>query len=76
MKKMKLALSASILIGGFALTGSASAAPMSPNGLQAAPSSITQVRTMHGDRMMMKKRMMHKKMMRRHMMKKRMMHRM
>lgn len=76
MAKMKLTLAASILIGGFALAAPASAAPMSPNGLQTAPSGITQVRMMHGDRMMMKKRMMHKRMMRRHMMKKRMMHRM
>jgi hypothetical protein len=44
---------------------------MSVGGLQADQSGITQVRMMHGDRMMMKKRMM-----RRRMMRKRMMHRM
>lgn len=76
MKITTLAFAASIL-GGLALgTGAASAAPMGPNGLQADPAGVTQVRMTHGDRMMMKKRMMHRKMMRRHMMKKRMMNRM
>ncbi|MCJ2088528.1 hypothetical protein MKK88_21470 [Methylobacterium sp. E-005] len=76
MKITTLALAASVL-GGLALgTGAASAAPMGPNGLQVGPAGVTQVRMMHGYRMMMKKRMMHRKMMRRHMMKKRMMHRM
>ncbi|WP_243214867.1 MULTISPECIES: hypothetical protein [Methylobacterium] len=54
--------------------GSATAAPMSVNGLQ-SESGVTQVRMMHGDRMMMKKRMMRKQMMKRRMMKKRMMNR-
>ncbi|MCJ2133252.1 hypothetical protein MKK69_04085 [Methylobacterium sp. J-026] len=76
MNKMKLTLAASVLLGGFAFAGSASATPMTPSGMQTDQSGITQVRMMHGDRMMMKKRMMHKRMMRRHMMKKRMMHRM
>lgn len=77
MKKMTFALAAATLLGGLAFgAGAASAAPMGPNGLQTGSSGITQVRMMHGDRMMMKKRMMHKRMMRRHMMKKRMMHRM
>ncbi|MGU3663727.1 hypothetical protein ACLBX9_06000 [Methylobacterium sp. A49B] len=76
MAKMKLALAASVLIGAAALAGPALAAPISPNGLQAAPTGITQVRMTHSERMMMKKRMMRKKMMRRHMMKKRMMNRM
>ncbi|MCJ2093084.1 hypothetical protein MKK67_11320 [Methylobacterium sp. J-072] len=67
MKKTTLALTA-VLLGGFALvTGSASAAPMSVNGLQ-SDTGITQVRMMHGDRMMMKKRMMRKRMMKRRMM--------
>ncbi|MFB0492980.1 hypothetical protein ABIE45_005566 [Methylobacterium sp. OAE515] len=77
MKKMTFALAAATLVGGIALSaGSVSAAPMFVRGLQAGQSGVTQVRWMHGDRMMMKKRMMHKRMMRRHMMKKRMMHRM
>lgn len=72
MKTMTFALAAATLVGGLAFgAGAASAAPMGPNGLQTGSSGITQVRMMHGDRMMMKKRMM-----RRHMMKKRMMHRM
>ncbi|MCJ2123431.1 hypothetical protein [Methylobacterium sp. J-077] len=67
MKKTTLALTA-VLFGGFALVaGSASAAPMSANGLQ-SDTGITQVRMMHGDRMMMKKRMMRKRMMKRRMM--------
>ena len=76
MRKTTLALTATLLGGLLLGAGSASAAPMAVNGLQADHSGITQVRMMHGDRMMMKKRMMRKKMMRRHMMKKRMMHRM
>lgn len=69
MKKSIFALSGAILLGGFALgAGAASAAPMSVNGLQAGPSSVTQVRMMRGDRMMMKKRMMKKRMMRKRMM--------
>ena len=71
MKTSTLAL-ATAMIGGLLLgAGSASAAPMGPNGLNAGQSDVTQVRMMHGDRMMMKKRMMKKRMMRR-----RMMHRM
>ncbi|MCJ2134953.1 hypothetical protein MKK69_12920 [Methylobacterium sp. J-026] len=67
MKNMTLALVA-VLFGGFALgAGSASAAPMSVNGLQ-SDAGITQVRMMHGDRMMMKKRMMRKRMMKKRMM--------
>jgi hypothetical protein len=76
MAKMKLTLAASVLIGGFALVGPASAAPIHPNSFQTAPSGITQVRMTHSERMMMKKRMMRKKMMRRHMMKRHMMNRM
>ena len=72
MTNTKSTLMAAILLGGLAFAGSASAAPMSPSGIQTGQSGITQVRMMHGDRMMMKKRMMHKRMMRRHMMKKRM----
>lgn len=76
MKITTLALAASVLGGLTFGAGAASAAPMGPNGLQAGPAGVTQVRMMHGDRMMLRKRMMHRKMMRRHMMKKRMMHRM
>ncbi|MBP1178093.1 hypothetical protein [Methylobacterium sp. PvR107] len=77
MKKMKFALAAATLLGGIAFSaGSVSAAPMSASGLHTDQSGVTQVRMMHGDRMMMKKRMMHQRMMRRHMMKKRMTHRM
>lgn len=65
MTKMKFTLAASVLLGGFALAGSASAAPMSPNGMQTGQSGVTQVRMMRGDRMMMKKRMMRRRMMRR-----------
>ena len=73
MKITPLALTASVL-GSLALgTGAASAAPMGPNGLQAGPAGITQVRMTHSERMMMKKRMMHKKMMKRRMMKRKMM---
>ncbi|MCB4803389.1 hypothetical protein QO001_003050 [Methylobacterium brachiatum] len=75
MKNFNLALVALTALGGVALAaGSASAAPMSVNGLQ-SESGVTQVRMMHGDRMMMKKRMMRKQMMKRRMMKKRMMNR-
>ena len=73
MKKLTLALTALTALGGIALAaGPATAAPMSVNGLQ-SESGVTQVRMMHGDRMMMKKRMMRKQMMKRRMMKKRMM---
>ncbi|SFM61972.1 hypothetical protein [Methylobacterium pseudosasicola] len=76
MNKTTLALTA-VLFGSFALSaGSASAAPMSVNGVQ-SDAGITQVRMMHGDRMMMEKKMMMKKrMMRKRMMKRRMMNRM
>ena len=74
MRKMTLALATTVLLGGFALSsGSASAAPMPMNGLQAAQPGITQVRMSSSERMMMKKRMMRKKMMKRRMMKKKMM---
>ena len=72
MKKMTLALATATLLGGLALgAGSATAAPMTVTGLQTGQHGVTQVRMMHGDRMMMKKRMMRKRMMKR-----RMMHRM
>ncbi|MCJ2119267.1 hypothetical protein MKK65_22305 [Methylobacterium sp. J-001] len=68
MKKTTFALAAATLLSSLTLgVGNVSAAPMSVNGLQ-SNAGITQVRMMHGDRMMMKKRMMHKKMMRRRMM--------
>ncbi|MCJ2051815.1 hypothetical protein MKL01_19285 [Methylobacterium sp. J-070] len=71
MRKTTFSLSAATLLVSLALgVGTVSAAPMSVNGLQTGQSDVTQVRMMHGDRMM------HKRMMRRHMMKKRMMHRM
>ncbi|TXN02412.1 hypothetical protein FV242_15100 [Methylobacterium sp. WL64] len=74
MKKFSLVLTALTAFGGIGLAaGSATAAPMSVNGLQ-SESGVTQVRMMHGDRMM-KKRMMRKQMMKRRMMKKRMMNR-
>lgn len=77
MKKTTFVLAAATLLGSLAVSvGTVSAAPMSVNGLQRHQSDVTQVRMMHGDRMMMKKRMMRKRMMRHHMMKKRMMHRM
>lgn len=73
MKITTLALAASVL-GGLALgAGSATAAPMAVNGMQAGQSDVTQVRMMRSDRMMMKKRMMKKQMMKRRMMKKMMM---
>jgi len=76
MKITTIALAATVL-GGLALgTGASSAAPMGPNGVQANSAGVTQVRMMHGDRMMTRKRMMHRKMMHRHMMRKRMMNRM
>jgi len=76
MRKTTFALAAATLLGGFTLSvGTVSASPMPVSGLQSGQSDVTQVRMMHGDRMM-KKRMMHKRMMRRHMMHKRMMHRM
>ncbi len=72
MRKTTFALAAATLLGGFTLgVGTVSAAPVPVGGLQTGQSDVTQVRMMHGDRMMMKKRMM-----RRRMMRKRMMHRM
>ncbi|MCJ2093974.1 hypothetical protein [Methylobacterium sp. E-066] len=72
MTKTTFALAAATLLGSFTLSvGGVSAAPVPVSGLQASQSDVTQVRMMHGDRMMMKKRMM-----RRRMMRKRMMHRM
>lgn len=67
MKKITFALAAALL-GGMSL-GTVSAAPMPVNGLQTDTSGVTQVRMMHGDRMMMRKRMMRKRMMKRRMMK-------
>ncbi|WP_375463350.1 hypothetical protein [uncultured Methylobacterium sp.] len=73
MMTMKSVLVAAGLFGGLILTaGSASAVPAGPSGLQAGETPVTQVRMMHGDRMMMKKRMMRKRMMKRRMMMKRM----
>jgi len=75
MKKFTLALTALTALGGIAFAaGSATAAPMSVNGLQ-SESGVTQVRMDRSERMMMKKRMMRKQMMKRRMMKKRMMNR-
>jgi hypothetical protein len=72
--KKTLTLATLTILGGLALgAGAASAAPMAVNGLQ-SETGVTQVRMMHGDRMM-KKRMMRKQMMKRRMMKKRMMNR-
>lgn len=72
MTKTTFALAAATLLGSFTLgVGAVSAAPVPVSGLQTGQSDVTQVRMMHGDRMMMKKRMM-----RRRMMRKRMMHRM
>jgi hypothetical protein len=69
-----LTLATLTILGGLALgAGTASAAPIAVNGLQ-SETGVTQVRMMHGDRMM-KKRMMRKHMMKRRMMKKRMMNR-
>lgn len=82
MKKTTLALA--VLLGGFAFaSGSASAAPIAPAGLQ-AETGVTPVQmTRHEHRMMhrhmMRKRMMHRhhhRMMRHRMMRHRMMHRM
>ena len=71
MKNIALTLTALAALGGVTLAaGSASAAPMAVNGLQ-SDTGVTQVRMMHGDRMMMKKRMMRKRMMKRRMMMKR-----
>ncbi|MDR7035270.1 hypothetical protein J2X36_000005 [Methylobacterium sp. BE186] len=76
MKKTTLALAATLL-GGLALgAGSASAAPLAVNGIQADSAAVTQVRMTGSERMMMKKRMMRKEMMHRRMMKRRMMRRM
>ncbi|WP_232627890.1 hypothetical protein [Methylobacterium sp. Leaf118] len=77
MKKTTLALA--VLLGGFALaSGSASAAPLAPAGLQ-AETGVTPVRMSPGERMMMRRHMMRKRMMHRHdrrMMNRRMMRRM
>ena len=71
MKNFALALTALAALGGVTLAaGSASAAPMAVNGLK-SDTGVTQVRMMHGDRMMMKKRMMRKRMMKKRMMMKR-----
>ena len=68
MKKFTLALTALTALGGIALAaGSATAAPMSVNGLQ-SESGVTQVRMDRGERMMMKKRMMKRRMMKKRMM--------
>ncbi|MCJ2078855.1 hypothetical protein MKK68_24995 [Methylobacterium sp. E-016] len=75
MKKITFALVAATVLGGLAVGGAATAAPMGPNGMQGGNAGMTQVRMMKGDRMMMRKRMMHKRMMKRQMMKKRMMNR-
>jgi hypothetical protein len=65
--KKTLTLATLTILGGFTLgAGAASAAPMAVNGLQ-SETGVTQVRMMHGDRMM-KKRMMRKQMMKRRMM--------
>ncbi|RYE95443.1 MAG: hypothetical protein EOO77_42850, partial [Oxalobacteraceae bacterium] len=65
MRKMTFALAAATLLGGFTLgVGTVSAAPVPVSGLQTSQSDVTQVRMMHGDRMMMKKRMMRRRMMR------------
>lgn len=78
MKKTTLALA--VLPGGLAFaSGSASAAPLAPAGLQ-AETGVTPVRMSPGERMMMRRHMMRKRMMHRHhhhrMMRHRMMHRM
>ena len=71
MKNFALAFTALAALGGLTLAaGSASAAPMAVNGLQ-SDTGVTQVRMMHGDRMMMKKRMMKRRMMKKRMMMKR-----
>ena len=71
MKKFTLALTALAALGGaFLAPGAATAAPMAVNGLQ-SDTGVTQVRMMHGDRMMMKKRMMKRRMMKKRMMMKR-----
>ena len=57
--KKTLTLATLTILGGLALgAGAASAAPMAVNGLQ-SETGVTQVRMMHGDRMM-KKRMMNR----------------
>ena len=69
MRKTTFSLAAATLLGSLALgVGTVSAAPMSVNSLQTDQSDVTQVRMMHGDRMMMKKRMMRRRMMRKRMM--------
>ena len=69
MRKTTFSLAAATLLGSLALgVGTVSAAPMSVNDLQTGQSDVTQVRMMHGDRMMMKKRMMRRRMMRKRMM--------
>ncbi|NEU12492.1 hypothetical protein G3T14_10130 [Methylobacterium sp. BTF04] len=73
MKKITFAFVAATLLGGLAVGGAATAAPMGPNGMQGGNAGMTQVRMMESDRMMMKKRMMKKRMMKRQMMKRQMM---
>ena len=77
MKKTTLALA--LLLGGFAaMSGTASAAPIAPAGLQ-AETGVTPVRMTARERMMMRRHMMRKRMMNRHhhrAMRHRMMHRM
>ncbi|GJE14710.1 hypothetical protein FOHLNKBM_5785 [Methylobacterium longum] len=69
MRKTTFSLAAATLLGSLALgVGTVSAAPMPVNGLHTGQSGVTQVRMMHGDRMMMKKRMMRRRMMRKRMM--------
>jgi hypothetical protein len=68
MKKTTLSLATLTILGGLALgAGTASAAPMAVNGVQ-SENGATQVRMMHGERMMMKKRMMKRRMMKKRMM--------
>lgn len=77
MRKTTLALA--VLLGSVAFaSGSASAAPLTPAGLQ-AETGVTPVRMSPGERMMMRRHMMRKRMMHRHhhrMMRHRMMNRM
>ena len=60
MRKITFALVAATLLGGLAVGGAATAAPMGPNGMPGDNAGITQVRMMQGDRMMMKRRMMNR----------------
>ena len=68
MKKITFAFAAATLLGGLAVGGTATAAPMGPNGMQGGNAGMTQVRMMKSDRMMMKKRMMKRQMMKKRMM--------